>query len=53
MRSLIFKGVRKGVGGLGLKTPLEHEILQKFITCAKEIDCFRIQFAFKFANTTE
>ena len=30
-------------GGLGL-TPLELDILQNFITCAKEINCFRILF---------
>jgi len=36
------KGVRKGVG---VKTPLELDILQNFITCAKEINCFRILFA--------
>ena len=36
------KGIRKG--GLGL-TPLELDILQNFITFAKEIDCFRILFA--------
>jgi len=42
--SLNAKGVRKG-RVLGLKTPLEHDILQNFITCAKEINCFRILFA--------
>jgi len=36
------KGVRKGGG---LKSPLELDILQNFITCAKEINCFRILFA--------
>jgi len=30
---------------LGLKSPLEHDILQNFITCAKEINNFRILFA--------
>jgi len=39
----IAKGVRKGLG-LGL-TPLEFDILQNFITYAKEINCFRILFA--------
>jgi len=38
------KGVRKG-RVLGLKPPLEHNILQNFITYAKEINCFRILFA--------
>jgi len=38
------KGVRKR-GGLGLKKTLELDILQNFITCAKEINCFRILFA--------
>jgi len=33
------KGVRK-VGGV--KTPLERDILQNLITCAKEINCCRI-----------
>jgi len=32
-------------GGLGWKPPLEHDLLQNFITCAKEINCFRILFA--------
>jgi len=32
-------------GGLGLKPLLELDILQNFITCAKEINCFRILFA--------
>jgi len=32
-------------GGLGLKPPLELDILQNFITCVKEINCFRILFA--------
>jgi len=33
-------------GGGGVKTPpLELDILQNFITCAKEINCFRILFA--------
>ena len=31
--------------GVGVKTPLELDILQNFITCAKEINCFRILFA--------
>jgi len=31
--------------GVGVKTPLELHILQNFITCAKEINCFRILFA--------
>jgi len=39
-----YKGVRKG-RVLGLKHPLEHDILQNFITYAKEINCFRILFA--------
>ena len=38
------KGVRKG-GGLGLTPPLELDNLQSFITCAKEINCFRTLFA--------
>jgi len=25
-------------GGLGLNPPLEHDVLQNFITCAKEIN---------------
>jgi len=32
------KAVRKG----GLTPPLEHDILQNFMTYAKEINCFRI-----------
>jgi len=40
----ITKGVRKG-RVLGLNPPLEHDILQNFITYAKEINCFRILFA--------
>jgi len=40
----IIKGVRKGKV-LGLNPPLEHDILQNFITYAKEINCFRILFA--------
>jgi len=35
----ISKGVRKG-GGVGVKPPLELDILQNFITCAKEIIVF-------------
>ena len=31
--------------GLGLSSPLELDILQNFITCAQEINCFRILFA--------
>jgi len=34
------KGV--GKGGLGLKTPLELDILQKFYYLRKEINCFYI-----------
>jgi len=37
------KGVRKG--GLGLKKNLALDILQNFITCPKDINCFRILFA--------
>jgi len=37
------KGARKGVGVN--PPPLELDILQNFITCAKEINCFRILFA--------
>ena len=37
------KGVRKG--GLGLKPPLELDILQKMYYLRKEINCFRILFA--------
>jgi len=37
------KGVRKG--GVGVKSPFELDILQNFITCANEINCFRILFA--------
>ena len=43
-RLVMNKGVRKG-GGLGLNPRLELDILQIFITCAKEIKCFRILFA--------
>jgi len=40
----MLKGVRKG--GVGVKPPpLELDILRKLITCAKEINCFRILFA--------
>jgi len=39
------QGRTQGVGGVGVKTPLELDILQNFITCAKEINCFRIVFA--------
>jgi len=38
------KGVRKG-GGLGLKPPLELDILQIFYYLRKEINCFYILFA--------
>jgi len=38
-----FKGVRKG--GVGVKPPLELDILQKFYYLRKEINCFRILFA--------
>jgi len=31
--------------GVGVKPPLKLDILQNFITCAKEINCFRIIFA--------
>jgi len=31
--------------GFGVNPPLEHDILQNFITYAKEINCFRILFA--------
>jgi len=41
---LDIKGVRKGVG-VGVNPPLELDILQNFIACAKEINCFRILFA--------
>ena len=36
------KGVRKGVG---VKPPLELDILQKLYYLRKEIKCFRILFA--------
>jgi len=40
-----FKGVRKR-GGFGVKNPTFSLIFyEKFITCAKEINCFRILFA--------
>jgi len=39
------QGRTQGELGLGLKPPLELDILQNFITCAKEINCFRILFA--------
>jgi len=39
------KGVRKGVGGVGAETPpLRLIFYENFITCAKEIKCFRILF---------
>jgi len=38
------KGVRKGEG-LGLKSPLSLIFYKNFITCAKDINCFRILFA--------
>jgi len=38
------KGV--GKGGIGVKpTPLSLIFYKNFITCAKEINCFRIHFA--------
>jgi len=37
------KGVRKG--GAGVKPPFSLIFYEKFITCAKEINCFRILFA--------
>jgi len=37
------KGVRKG--GLGLTPSLSLIFYENFITCAKEINCFRILFA--------
>jgi len=33
-------------GGVGVKTPLELDILQNFITCAKEIQRRLIVFAY-------
>jgi len=37
--------VRKQGGEVGVKNKtLEHDILQNFITCEKEINCFRILF---------
>jgi len=55
LKTVEVKGVRKG--GLGLKKTLELDILQNFITCAKEINCFRILFCLLIcrlnANTTE
>jgi len=38
------KGVRNG-GGVGVKPPLELDILQKLYYLRKEIKCFRILFA--------
>ena len=32
-------------GGLGLKPPFELDVLQNFITCATEINCFRMLVA--------
>ena len=43
------KGVRKE-GGFGVNPPLELDILQNFITCTKEINCFRILFACFFVD---
>jgi len=37
------KGVRKG--GLGVNPPLSLIFYENFITCAKEVNCFRILFA--------
>ena len=42
--SLLSK-IQKIKGGLGLTPPLELDILQNFVTCAKEINCFHIFFA--------
>jgi len=39
------KGVRKGGLGLGLNSPLELDILQKFYYLRKEINCFYVLFA--------
>jgi len=38
------KGVRKG-RRFGLNPPLELDVLQNFITCATEMNCFRILVA--------
>ena len=38
------KGVRKG-GRFGVNDPFSLIFYEKLITCAKEINCFRILFA--------
>jgi len=42
------KGVHKG--GLGLNLPLSLTFYKNFITCAKEMNCFRILFACKYVD---
>jgi len=37
--------------GVGVKTPIELEILKNFITCAKELNCFHILFAMPLNET--
>jgi len=37
-------------GGLGLKKPLSLQFYKKFISCGKEIICFRILFAYYFST---
>ena len=40
-----FKGVRKGGQLVWVNPPLSLIFYENFITCAKEINCFRILFA--------
>ena len=44
IRMLKARAYARGVG-VGVKKTLEFDILQNFITCAKEMNCFRILFA--------
>ena len=40
-----YHGRTQGGGGVGVKKTFELDVLQNYITCATEIDCFRILFA--------
>jgi len=40
-----YHGRTQGGGRVGVKKTFELDDLQNFITCATEIDCFRILFA--------
>jgi len=45
LTAMVYRQGRTQGEGVGVNPPLEHNILQNFITYAKEINCFRILFA--------